>query len=880
MYGKRWLYMVLFIGSFANASAQERMVVEGTVFDVENKKTVESANVSLQSKDGKSLYGFALTDAQGKYRIVYHGMQDSLAVFVSGFNVKSQRCFIANVSQTVDFHVEMSNIQIREVVVVPKAIERRQDTISYNVLKFKDLTDRSIGDVLRKMPGIEVYDNGSIFYNGKAINKFYVEGMDMFDGRYGIATNNIRAEDITNVEVLERHQPVKVLRELDLPDAAALNLRLKQNAKGIWSGNVGLGIGYEPVLWDIQGSGMHFSHNFQMINLYKSNNAGYDLANEIVSHYRKKRELEPLLEIRMPDGPNIDQQLYLDNRAHLLSTNAIKRLGNVRTLMANAYYFNDNQEKEGHEVSTYYRPDLNPLVITEENLSRLSMNHAGFGLKMETNKDKYYMQESFSFYGKWENGNGHINSGAENVTQKLDSETLHFLNDFRLTKKKGVLVLDFISQSSYENVPSVLHVTPLIYPEIVGELGKQSTGITQQVENSCWSTYNVLESSYISGKWNFYAQAVVDMDWEKLETELFPMGNRGTALPDMCNDLSKVYANFSVVPGVRFKSGKGWDWKFNIPLGWHGMMVDRNGMGKNESVKHLYASPSFFLNINLTRKLSWNIGMNYNEHYGTLHDLYQGFIMTDYRTIGNMDDKILYMKEQAYFTSLRYSNILRSLFASLNIFYQQSRKNLMQTVNYEGTLSRIQSVYLPNTLKSLHVDGQISKYLSSLHTTLRASCAYSHTWSNVMREQQLMKSSMGNLRAEMGSNIRLTSNVLLDYNISFLCNKIGLEGFESTVPIRQIRQEGALSFIICQKAVVAINGEHYYNESIAEGSRNIFFLHAKAQLNYRRMKYSLNVRNLLGQDNFYTAKYTDAMQYVYTYSLRKPSIMFTIGFDL
>lgn len=46
------------------------------------------------------------------------------------------------------------------------------------------------------------------------------------------------------------------------------------------------------------------------------------------------------------------------------------------------------------------------------------------------------------------------------------------------------------------------------------------------------------------------------------------------------------------------------------------------------------------------------------------------------------------------------------------------------------------------------------------------------------------------------------------------------------------------------------------------------------------MKYSLNVRNLLGQDNFYTAKYTDAMQYVYTYSLRKPSIMFTIGFDL
>ena len=872
--------MTLFISSLANVYAQERTVVEGTVFDVENKKTVESANVSLQSKDGKFLYSFALTDAQGKYKIVYRGMQDSLAVFVSGFNVKSQRHLIRNVSQTVDFHVEMTDIQIREVVVIPKAIERRQDTISYNVLNFKDLTDYSIGDVLRKMPGIEVNGNGSIYYNGKAINKFYIEGMDMFDGRYGIATDNIRAEDIANVEILERHQPVKVLKELELPNASALNLKLKQNAKGIWSGNVGLGVGYAPALWNVQGNGMYFSRDFQTINLYKSNNAGYDLTKEIASHYRRTRELEPLLEIRMPGEPNIDRQLYLDNHAHILSANAIKKLGKVRTLTANAYYYNDNQEQKGNEVNTYYRPDMNPLVITEENRSRLYMNHAGASLKMETNKDKYYMQESLSFYGKLEDSNGQINNGTENVTQKLDRETLHFLNDFRLTKKAGMFVLDFTSQSNYDKTPSVLHVTPLIYPEIVAESDKQFAGITQQVDNSYLSTYNVLESNYIKGKWKFYAQMVADMDWEKLETELFPMGNKGMILPDMCNDLSKVYANFSVVPGVRYNSGKGWDWKFNTPLGWHGMKVDRNGMGKDGAMKQFYASPSFSMNIDLTRKLSWNIGMNYRERYGTLHDLYQGFIMTDYRTISNMDDKIPYMKEQSYFTYLSYSNILRSLFASLNIFYQQSQRNLMYTVNYEGTLSRIQSIDLPNTSKGIHVNGQISKYLNNLHTTLRASCAYSHTWSNVMREMQLMKSTMGNLRAEMGSNIRLTPNMLLDYTISFLRNRISLEDLESAAPIRQIKQEGTLSFIIGQKAVVTINGEHYYNESITEGSRNIFFLHAKAQLNHKRMKYSVNLRNLLGQENFYIARYSDAMQYVYTYSLRKPSVMFTIEFGL
>ena len=122
--------------------------------------------------------------------------------------------------------------------------------------------------------------------------------------------------------------------------------------------------------------------------------------------------------------------------------------------------------------------------------------------------------------------------------------------------------------------------------------------------------------------------------------------------------------------------------------------------------------------------------------------------------------------------------------------------------------------------------------------------------------------------------------MLLDYTISFLRNRISLEDLESAAPIRQIKQEGTLSFIIGQKAVVTINGEHYYNESITEGSRNIFFLHAKAQLNHKRMKYSVNLRNLLGQENFYIARYSDAMQYVYTYSLRKPSVMFTIEFGL
>lgn len=52
------------------------------------------------------------------------------------------------------------------------------DTIDYYVGMFKQKQDRTLEDVLKKMPGISVGSDGSISVGGKRINKFYIEGMD------------------------------------------------------------------------------------------------------------------------------------------------------------------------------------------------------------------------------------------------------------------------------------------------------------------------------------------------------------------------------------------------------------------------------------------------------------------------------------------------------------------------------------------------------------------------------------------------------------------------------------------------------------------------------------------------------------------------------
>ena len=63
-------------------------------------------------------------------------------------------------------------IELKEVVVVADKITQRGDTLSYMVDAYKDAGDRVIGDVIKKMPGLEVSESGQISFNGKTVKNF------------------------------------------------------------------------------------------------------------------------------------------------------------------------------------------------------------------------------------------------------------------------------------------------------------------------------------------------------------------------------------------------------------------------------------------------------------------------------------------------------------------------------------------------------------------------------------------------------------------------------------------------------------------------------------------------------------------------------------
>src|SRR5690606_28278686 len=168
-----------------------------------------------------------------------------------------------------------------EIKVGNMPIYKRKDTINYDVNAFTSKQDRVIADIIKKLPGIEMRGD-QILYQGKPIQKYMVNNLDLMEGRYGMINNNLPADAVKNVQVVENDQPIKILDSLVFSDRASLNLELKKFTS---TGSGKVGVGLAPLLWDVNVTPMTFGKTFQMLNSFQSNNTGHDVAKDLRPFY-------------------------------------------------------------------------------------------------------------------------------------------------------------------------------------------------------------------------------------------------------------------------------------------------------------------------------------------------------------------------------------------------------------------------------------------------------------------------------------------------------------------------------------------------------------------------------------------------------------------
>lgn len=234
--------------------------IEGRVTDKETRCPLQSATVTLQQGAEGEVLCYALTDADGYFRLSSSSAENRLiTILYLGYKKVT---LPSTSAKPIQVELEPDAILLKEVQIRPGRVWGRQDTLKYDLTRFASSRDRNVSDVLKKLPGIDVEDNGTIKYNGKQISNLYVEGMDVSGGRYNQINTNLKADAVQTAEVIEGHQPIKSLRGKTLTDDVALNLKLKPEVRSRWIYTVMAGGGYgdEP-LYDASFHALQLSRN-------------------------------------------------------------------------------------------------------------------------------------------------------------------------------------------------------------------------------------------------------------------------------------------------------------------------------------------------------------------------------------------------------------------------------------------------------------------------------------------------------------------------------------------------------------------------------------------------------------------------------------------
>lgn len=833
--------------------------------------------VTLNLPGQSAILSFADLDEKGRYSLTYEGKADSLCIRVSGFTIGIYAKVVANKSQTLDFTVENKGIDLKEVEVKADPVTVRGDTTDYLVSSYTEQGDRVIGDVLKKIPGIEVSKSGAISYNGKAISKFYVEEMDMLQGRYGLAVNNVSADDVSKVQVMEHHQPIKMLRDKTYSDDVAINLKLKDKAKGTYALTTALGGGLQQGkqkgvtgLWNEELIGMYFGKDRQTMQTYKGNNSADNILAELANQYGGSHPI-PVSNIGIlrPGTPSLPQKRYMDNQTHALSLNWLGRLNKEKELTFNAVYTYDDQQREGYTYTEHYRPLETSVGIHETQTSRDREHHLELAHKYTNNAERNYCSNDLSARISWNDAGvyGLTTSQTYNSTISQDMRSTPFsIQDAAVVQcLLGENFFRFNLRAGYAQSSQTLRVTEYDTKLRLQEL------LPRNLSLSAFTSYEK-RWKHISGEYGFSAYSTLYGEDGTLS------GVEGLNTEDCRNDLWYGNHRLSVFQTYQYRHSHG-----IVTLGLPVAMDVQNSNDRVRHDRHVFLHP--IVTPTLSASYDWNIyhtlhgKAEFNQQVGNLNNLFQGYVMENYRTILRSQMEKLFSRRSASISGgYRYSNALQQVHFNANIGYDHTWRNQMEAIRYDDIYSTSVIVDRPNTSSSLSASMGISKNFSWCRSYIKWNVGYRHGLYQRLIDSQLMDFSQNSGSVSFSGSLTPLPRMSIVASFGGSLSKTRSEQTESATMKDCM---GRLSLKLCptKQLTLTVSGEGTY-DNWANKDNWRYFSDLRLQYAFKRVTLEVEGNNLLNQKK-YVLNRTDNMDvYHLEYALRPRNILIKVRFKI
>ena len=833
------------------ATAQLR--ISGTVKD-KQQKPVSSANITMKTIEG-TILTYTSSDINGRYTLNFPTKKTGLRLEITSLGFAKESIDITEERQVYNITLSESSIALPTVKIKNRpTLKVSGDTLNYKVSDFSDKQDRVLGDVLKKMPGIEMAANGKISYNGKPISNFTIDGDNLLDDKYNIATKSIPQGAVDKVQVVQNDQPVKMLRNKTNSDDVAINITIKDEAKLKLMGELSLGAGI-PGKFDENASGMMFKKKYKGINYLKANNIGKDPAEDLISHnfsdYMSrltKSKPDPFLSSGAAGVPDLPQNRYLFNQAALLNTNNLFNLKNDLQLKTNIYYMRDRQLRDYSKTTDITLPTGN-IRYTEDQHNVAHPDQLHIQATLNVNKDKFYMKNTFVADYNPSRFQVALNTNGAKLDQGLKQQMLDVSNEFDyMNTLKSGNIYTLYSYVNAINRPENLNISPGINENIFNS-GLPYQTLKQHVQMPSFFTNNYGTFKNIFGKFTQSLKAGFNFQSQNLSSSLTAIQSNqaeNLALNNGTNDLNwnkkGVFAE-----GTYEYLGEKLKATLNIPLTLQHITYSDEQYKMDEQLTRLLFNPRLSLKYQTSTENYLLLALNRKTELGDIDDVYRGAILRNYRSLFANNAPISERNSSSAALSFNYRKAISMFFFSVQASYTQVNLNTISSSILSSNLQ--QRIVLPfeNNTDVYNLSGNISKYVIPLRTTISGGLNYAYNTSNQIQNNELLPFTTTNSGLKLGIQSKLTALLNLDYKVNYnnYSNKTAVNnGLNNN--FNKLNQQLELSATLFNSVYTSLSGEHMLSRQ--SGQENLSYLFADLKFRYTVTKihtdFGLSITNL------------------------------------
>ncbi len=861
--------MCIFSSTFL--CAQE---LQGIITDI-NSKPISDCYIILTNANNNETIDYVIPNNKGKYKIlINNSIAKNVVIKCQGTGyipqMKNIKIKTNEKVYEVDFLLDYKINVLDDIIVILEkvALKIKNDTVEYDVSKFKRFDDRKIINVLKNMPGIQVDEKtGIIQYKGRPIETLLLDGDDLFGKGYSVGARNISSDLVDKVEAIEDYHNNRLKKGLKKSDDVVLNLKFKKGKFKV-AGEASIGGGKDSHLV-----------NANIINL-SSNNKGFGVLNvnnisinqtpfNKDTYVSENREEVDNSSIDFFNESSVTQtsifpRSFINNLKFGTFNNLFKISDKIK-LKTGISFFNDI-----NQYSFISRNDIrindNSIKTSNETFNINEPVHVSITNDFNFDLSKTAILKFSNRFNNYKNIFQQNNlQNKESIFQtQINQSKFYYQQNINFTKKitnNDLIEFNFFnSNDTRKQTIAIVNQQDVIYNSII-------------FNNLDFNNNREIFLSKISylkktNKWNFEVTAKYLLDREDFTIN----NNPNTYYYQFKNNISNL------ITTTNFEKNKKFRLTCKLDLGYSSRKLLKKIY--NETIKKDEA----FVNADVKMKLKLNDKSNLTlnfENENKLNDNYyllSNPVLIDSRTIINSNTTLNFQKKWKSYLNFSHFNLFKQSSFTFLSSYEEIQNSIVAEQNINEDINIITYFQTPQSRKDINLSISKTFFVDAINNkiSMNSNSNFSRYFNALNgNDLNIIWSSIYNFNIEINSAFKGFFNYKSSIGLTYIENK---QKNNNPFINKTINAKFETIFNLIKKTYFKIENELLLPKG-SDFNRNQLFIDFSLNNRGKNIEYFILSRNLLNNESFNQVYVSEFLTSIFSNNLFKRYVVFGLNYN-